>query len=220
MKAYRIKIELRDSNPLIWRRVMVPAEITFERLHDVIQISMGWLNNHLYDFNIDKENIRITCDEKAIQEYEFYSKKKLNNKNDPHGFIENMLKVIPKLSSKVKIDKYLIEGKNIEYIYDFGDYWKHDVIFEEIIKDYKYEYPICIDGDGGCPPEDVGGIFDYEEFLRIMKDENDEEHESLKEWANNQNYNPIFDIESTNKQMASKLKLKMLISKIEEIRHN
>ena len=30
MKAYQIKIELVDSNPLIWRRVIIPADVTFK----------------------------------------------------------------------------------------------------------------------------------------------------------------------------------------------
>ncbi len=37
MKAYVIKIELIDSGPLIWRKVIMPAGDTFNRLHDVIQ---------------------------------------------------------------------------------------------------------------------------------------------------------------------------------------
>jgi hypothetical protein len=136
MKAYQIKIILVDSEPLIWRRVMVPADITFKRLHDVIQFSMGWKDYHLYDFNIKEENLRITCDEEVIAEYEFYSKMQLTKENDPHGFIANILKIKPKLSSKVKIDKYLAKGNSIEYIYDFGDYWGHDIILEEVVENY------------------------------------------------------------------------------------
>jgi len=37
MKAYQIKIEIQHSEPLIWRRVIMPADATFNRLHDVIQ---------------------------------------------------------------------------------------------------------------------------------------------------------------------------------------
>ena len=48
MKAYQIKISLKGSKPLIWRRVLVPELITFKRLHETIQHSMGWLNYHLF----------------------------------------------------------------------------------------------------------------------------------------------------------------------------
>ena len=37
MKSYIIKIELEESNPLIWRKVIMPAGATYKRLHDVIQ---------------------------------------------------------------------------------------------------------------------------------------------------------------------------------------
>lgn len=210
MKAYQIKITLVGSSPLIWRKVIVPADITFKRLHDVIQFSMGWKNYHLYDFNIREENIIITGDEERIAEYEFYSKMKLTKKNDPHGFIANTLKVKPMLSSKVKIDKYLKEEQSIEYIYDFGDYWKHDITLEKVIDDYQYGYPICVDADGGCPPEDVGGILGYMEFLDVMNDKNNPEYENLKEWAESQGYEDDFDIVYVNAIMAKQLKLKRI----------
>ena len=210
MKAYQIKITLVGSSPLIWRKVIVPADITFKRLHDVIQFSMGWKNYHLYDFNIRKENIIITGDEERIAEYEFYSKMKLTKKNDPHGFIANTLKVKPMLSSKVKIDKYLKEEQSIEYIYDFGDYWKHDITLEKVIDDYQHGYPTCVDADGGCPPEDVGGILGYMEFLDVMNDKNNPEYENLKEWAESQGYEDDFDIVYVNAIMAKQLKLKRI----------
>lgn len=207
MKAYKIKIELTGSKPLIWRRVLVPEEITFERLHDVIQFAMGWGNDHLYDFNLKEEKLRITSDEEVIKEFEYYSKLKLTEKNDPNGYIRKRLEIKPKLSSKVKIDKYLIKEKNIEYVYDFGDYWKHNITLEEIIEDYEYAYPMCIEGEGACPPEDVGGIYGYAEFLEIIKDEAHPQHEELKQWAEEVGYED-FNMEETNYFMADLLKLK------------
>jgi len=207
MKAYKIKIELTGSKPLIWRRVLVPEEITFERLHDVIQFAMGWGNDHLYDFNLKEEKLRITSDEEVVKEFEYYSKLKLTEKNDPNGYIRKRLEIKPKLSSKVKIDKYLIKEKNIEYVYDFGDYWKHNITLEEIIEDYEYAYPMCIEGEGACPPEDVGGIYGYAEFLEIIKDEAHPQHEELKQWAEEVGYEE-FNMDETNYSMADLLKLK------------
>lgn len=207
MKAYKIKIELTGSKPLIWRRVLVPEEITFERLHDVIQFAMGWGNDHLYDFNLKEEKLRITSDEEVVKEFEYYSKLKLTEKNDPNGYIRKRLEIKPKLSSKVKIDKYLIKEKNIEYVYDFGDYWKHNITLEEIIEDYEYAYPMCIEGEGACPPEDVGGIYGYAEFLEIIKDEAHPQHEELKQWAEEVGYEE-FNMDETNYFMADLLKLK------------
>lgn len=198
MKAYKIKITLEGSEPVIWRRVIVPAELTFKRLHDVIQLSMGWSNSHLYDFNIKEKKLRITGDEEAVAEYKMYSKIELTRKNDPYGFIANLLEVKPKLSSKVKIDKYLEVNRSIIYVYDLGDYWKHNIILEDIVEDYENNYPICMDGGGVCPPEDVGGVLGYMDFLEIINDKNHPEYEATKKWADSQNYKGVLNIKKIN----------------------
>ena len=71
MKAYQIKIELVDSNPLIWRRVIIPADVTFKRLHDTIQFSMDWWDCHLYEFEFPQEKLRITNDGETYEEFKF-----------------------------------------------------------------------------------------------------------------------------------------------------
>ena len=45
---YHLRITLRDTKPSIWRRLAVPANVTLEQLHEVIQIAMGWTNSHLH----------------------------------------------------------------------------------------------------------------------------------------------------------------------------
>ena len=42
VKAYQIKIQLEGLD--VWRRVVMPAEVSFNALHRVIQYSMGWYN--------------------------------------------------------------------------------------------------------------------------------------------------------------------------------
>ena len=44
---YELKITLCGSNPAIWRRVQVPGGIKLNRLHDVLQVVMGWTDSHL-----------------------------------------------------------------------------------------------------------------------------------------------------------------------------
>src|SRR5262245_20584689 len=49
-------IELRHTDPLIWRQVEVPTSITLKVLHDIIQAAMGWFDCHLWDFTIGKQS--------------------------------------------------------------------------------------------------------------------------------------------------------------------
>ncbi len=57
-RFYLLKIQLLDIEPVIWRRFVVPAGITMDRLHDVIQIVMGWTGSHLHEFTIGKKTYR------------------------------------------------------------------------------------------------------------------------------------------------------------------
>lgn len=45
---YQLKITLKRSLPAIWRRVVVSTDMPLDRLHDVIQIAMGWTNSHMH----------------------------------------------------------------------------------------------------------------------------------------------------------------------------
>jgi hypothetical protein len=204
MKAYQIKIEFVDSKPKIWRRVVMPADATFNRLNDVIQTVTNFKScyphndYHLYEFNLPEENIRVTNDEEAYQQYKQYK----NNSEEMEKQIENMpdkfvefkniainnMKTEIKKPSYIKIDKYLKKYDEIEYVYDFGDYWEIKISLEKEINDYEKGYPTLIDGANNAPPEDVGGIPGFYDFLEKYNDPDHPEHKFNKEWADNQNY--------------------------------
>ena len=58
-----VRIELRDTDPVIWRQVEVPTSLTLKVLHRVIQAAMGWFDYHLWEFTIDKRRYRLPTDE-------------------------------------------------------------------------------------------------------------------------------------------------------------
>ena len=121
MKAFQIRIELIDFEPLIWRRVVIPADVTFRRLHDTIQFSMGWRDYHLYEFEFPQEKLRITNDEESYEEFKFYSakykNKKPTKKEDPHGIITRIIEITVRQPQTVKIDKYLEKYKTFVSIF-------------------------------------------------------------------------------------------------------
>lgn len=68
------------------------------------------------------------------------------------------------------------------YVYDFGDNWQHRISVGEIRQgDAGVEYPRFIAGARRAPPEDVGSISGFEEFLEAMADPEHEEHERMLE---------------------------------------
>jgi len=211
VKAYQLKIELVDSHPLIWRRVIIPADVTFKRLHDTIQFSMDWWDCHLYEFELPQEKLRITNDEESYNEFKYYSakykRKKPTKEEDPYGIIAGILETTIRQPQTLKIDKYLEKYKILEYVYDFGDHWRHRVELEKTVDDYAYGYPTVLEGEGACPPEDVGGLGGYEEFLEAWNDPEHPEHESMRRWGESQRYRE-FDLDFRNYLLRTCLKIK------------
>ena len=62
--------------------------------------------------------------------------------------------------------------------------------------------PICIKAKGACPPEDVGGIWGYYNFLEALDDQNHPEHEDYKEWIGDDFDPAVYDIEKTNELLS------------------
>ena len=46
-RVARLRIELQELEPQIWRRIDMPLSTTLEALHDAIQMTMGWTFSHL-----------------------------------------------------------------------------------------------------------------------------------------------------------------------------
>ncbi|MCK5847905.1 MAG: plasmid pRiA4b ORF-3 family protein [Caldisericia bacterium] len=211
MKAYIVKIELKESKPIIWRRVIFPASVTFKRLHDIIQNVTNFQGGypgefyHLYDFLIEKEPLIVTNDEEAYLQHKHYiSHKKMYEdrikKSSPEmlefekNYLSN-LKMPTYKPSGLKIDKYLEKYKAIQYVYDFGDYWQFTITLEDIVYDYYFGFPTLLDGENCAPPEDVGGIVGFYEFLEAYNDVNNPDHDDLKTWGNSigfKDYDPKF----------------------------
>ncbi|MDZ4181336.1 MAG: plasmid pRiA4b ORF-3 family protein, partial [Candidatus Cloacimonadaceae bacterium] len=165
-RIYQLKITLMGSKPPIWRRILVPANISFHKLHSYIQFAMGWESYHLYGFKIPPTGTKV-------DESIFYGK--------IGTLIDDDSTRKPKTT---KIAEYLFEPKQqIVYCYDFGDDWMHSIELEEIIEPVQgKKYPICTDGKRACPPEDCGGIMAYQEMLEALEDPDDPDYEVAMEW--------------------------------------
>lgn len=163
-RFYQLKIRLLGIEPEIWRRFSVPASISLDRLHDVIQIVMGWNDSHLYEFTIGKK--RYT---------EF-----------PESRLDGLVCGRYRLGDLIKK-----EGRTFLYRYDFGDGWEHELTLED--SHFVEPVMLCFEGERACPPEDVGGVPGYYEFCRAVKDPAHEDHEELLEWVGGEYDGEYFD---------------------------
>ena len=165
-RVYQFKIQMKEISPPIWRRIVVPEAYNFWDLHVAIQDSMGWKDYHLHMFRIRRKHAHSVTEIGIPNEDRF----------------EGEPEIVP--GWEVPITDYFYDvGVTADYDYDFGDDWKHEVLFEGILLKQKgTKYPICIDGERACPPEDCGGVGGYYELLEIISDPSHEEHEGMITW--------------------------------------
>jgi hypothetical protein len=173
--VFRLRIQLRDVDPVIWRRILVPGSIRMAKLSPILLGAMGWNNSHLHAFRIGEWRIGMCFDDY------------------PEGEIDE---------KDVTVLQALREERRFVYEYDFGDGWEHDVVIEDLTWSYfGLKFAVCLEGENACPPDDVGGTWGYTEFLEAVSDPDHEEHERMLEWADG-TFDPAeFDLANTNALM-------------------
>ena len=155
----KLSIRLHGISPPVWRRVDVPLSMTLKTLHETIQGCFGWASNHLYKFDVGDAHYGEPHPDYAPE----------------HQLLRADAK---RLSALVKAGH-----RRLRYVYDFGDYWEHDLTIEKLTTgDAETRYPAYIDGTGRTPPEDVGGPGGYASFLERIENPNDAEHDETIEW--------------------------------------
>ena len=154
-----VRVELRDTDPLIWREVDVPTSITLKVLHDIVQITMDWFDQHLWEFRIDQRAYGLPMDE-------------------DWG-------AAPRTDAmKVRLRDVLKPRKTtITYLYDFGDCWEHRITVTKIRPGLPgVSYPHYVGGEWAGPPEDCGGIPGYYNMLDALADPAHPDHAEVAEY--------------------------------------
>ena len=156
MEVYAIKVTLLGTSPPIWRRILVPRDITLRNLHRTLQTVMGWTNCHLHQFGYQRRS-----------------------SSDPRSRIAT--KVADE--SRAKLGELIwTVGARLLYEYDFGDGWQHELLLEEVLLGDASYQQICVAGKRSCPPEDCGGPQGFAELLKAFQDANAPSHEEVCDW--------------------------------------
>ena len=178
--VYRFKITLKDAEPAIWRRIET-KDVTLESLHELIQTAMGWTNSHLHQFEI--ADTRYTDPRFMMDDFDDfgaidYSGMRVSDLVSEHG-------------AKLRLG----------YEYDFGDGWQHEVVLEKVTESEPgTRYPRCIAGERACPPEDVGGVYGFADYVEAITNPNHSEHDDFLEW--NGPFDPKeFDVTQATRRM-------------------
>ncbi|MCD6345458.1 MAG: plasmid pRiA4b ORF-3 family protein [Anaerolineae bacterium] len=179
---YQIKVTLQNIHPPIWRRLLVPDNLTLGTLHHIIQAAMDWEDCHLHQFIVGQHPFRV-----------FYGVP------DPDYVDEEM-----KDEQQVKLNQ-IVTGEKFKFVYeyDFGDSWEHLLVVEKILPVApQQQYPVCIKGKRACPPEDVGGVWGYAMFLEALANPEHPDHEMYTEWVGGEFDPEHFDLDEINRRLA------------------
>ncbi len=186
--VYQIKITLEGSKPQIWRKILVKPMTTLSDFHRIIQTTMGWSNSHHHRFYKDKI---------------YYSP-------FPADFKSYWI-TYPYFTFDYNIENTLVftllkyEKESLFYEYDYNASWSHRLVLEKILPhDPKHQYPLCIGGKRSSPPEDCEGIKKYNRILKIIKQPNHKEYESIIKWLGTSFDPDYFDLQEINERLSFK----------------
>jgi hypothetical protein len=175
---YRLKIVLLGSKPPVWRRLQVPGDAKLDWLHAVLQVAIGWTNSHLHQFKVGEH---------------YYSDTRVNfaeYEGDPE-ILEERKFTLQQIAPR--------ERDAFGYEYDFGDSWEHQITVEKIRPpEAAAATALCLDGARACPPEDCGGVWGYDNLLKILKNRKHPEHKTMKLWVGRTFDAEAFDVGKTN----------------------
>jgi hypothetical protein len=170
---YQIKVTLQGLRPPVWRRLQVPGDISLSKLHQVLQVAMGWTNSHLHQFKVGEEYYGEAGAEFGL-EVKSERRAKLNQ-------------VAP------------AEKSRFLYEYDFGDSWEHEILVEKILPPAPgVGPPVCLAGKRACPPEDCGGVWGYAEMLDVLQHPNTARYEEITEWLGGEFDAEAFPLDAIN----------------------
>lgn len=185
IQKYTLRVTLKGIKPAIYRKFNVPSNISLRHLSELLLELMGWMNEHLNQF----------------RKYDKYYA--------PAYQREHEMPVLFGPAQNLNQEDYALsdllneKGKSIEWEYDFGDSWLHEVKLSSV-GEYKEGEPHIsfIKGERECPPEDCGGIWGYQDLLKLYakkatrKRLTEEEEERLEWYDMTDDFDPeYFDVD-------------------------
>jgi len=175
--AYQLRVSLREVQPEVWRRVQVRSYVTLSKLHRILQTVMGWTDSHLHQFRFGD---------------------RVYGPHDPEfpACLDERKAILA--------DLLRAPGDRLDYDYDLGDGWQHDVVLEQVLElAPAAALPIVVEGRRACPPEDCGGPSGYEKLLRVLANPRHPEHRDLVEWVGGSFDPETFDAKTVSRAIGS-----------------
>lgn len=163
---YLVKVSLSGDKG-IWRTIAIRGDRTLHELHGVIFVAFERYDNHLYSFYFPKIPDRLRQGQAPPKEF---TAPEMLNESDPFNDIEKFNAAETTLDS-LELEK----GQTFEYVFDFGDYWEHELSIEDFRPAETGSEPPCIvESQGEAPPQYPD--YDDENYIDEALDEEGSEN--------------------------------------------
>lgn len=189
---YSVRIELLESEPVIWRRLLVRSDMTLAQLSRAVLKAMGWMDSHLHRFYAPNMAHDSRMGWFFVTEFD--------REEGHQGFAE----------ADVQLSQVLLKlGDFLDYEYDFGDGWVHRISLKDIrLEDDHLSHAICVQGERSCPQEDSGGVHQWNIIAAALAKDSDPRNLTgeLEQYANwlDPDVDPAhFDFETANEMLAN-----------------
>lgn len=140
--GYDVKVRLNDFRPLTWRDLIIPENMTFMELDDVLKTLWGFNGHHLSCFLLP-DRLKVMDDELAKETM-------MDSDYD---------------ANTTAVGEIFKDYKKVTYWYDFGDDWRFDIEIKKKI-DYDKDYVTIKRFKGKYNPiEDCRGIYGLSEVV-------------------------------------------------------
>lgn len=143
----RLLVALEGTQPRIWRRLELPNGTILARLHDTLDLAMGWRRHCPYQFRIRGQVIglpRTDAERDRVQD-----------------------------GTTRHLDRLQLQpGEAFLYVHDLDRHWRHVVRVEAVFPpEPGVRYPRLLGGAGTCPGEMTCGPEDHHEIVMADAEE-------------------------------------------------
>jgi Plasmid pRiA4b ORF-3-like protein len=154
---YRIRVDLDQAEPPIWRRLDVRSDLPLDVVHRVLQAAFDWSDSHLHRFSLGGDPFS-----EASQVFLCRYDVEEGEADDTGG--------IP--ASDVRLDETMQEPRDVlHYVYDYGDSWDLTLRLEQVLPASPDSPPAtAVGGRRAAPPEDSGGGTDLASLTLVVDD--------------------------------------------------
>jgi hypothetical protein len=165
--TYRVRAQLRETSPPVWRRLELASNLNLAELHDVLQVAFGWTDSHLHGFAAGPDFHSDTAERYLCP----FDEKEGEDEGVPEA--------------QVRLDEVLAEvGDTLSYAYDYGDNWQHLITLEAITpREDGAQRAVCTGGERDGPAEDCGGPHSYELIVAAIEPRRPAHETARREFA-------------------------------------